>query len=374
MKPELSDMLRDAKSDAPSPRYSVDDFVAAGRKQQRKVRTMWVGTGAAAAVLAVAGAVAVPQLLPGGETTTPATQVAAPAAKPSAKPFTYPDGDFTANFAPYRVGDLSVSKAILVTPGYEVASITAPGRGQVFEDENGKQRDVGNQVAALTVFKPGAFDPSVVKKGEKTGDAYFTEGVGGDPKKGKPGNDGTYAWEYADDAWAVIKFHGGEELQAKELAAVAKGLKVGATAPVKIGFKLGYVPDGYELAAAGTTYNEMAIPLEGSSYALLLKGDLPFTGLKDNILDPYVVGDKQLPLLQLQVFPKWYAKYPAKDDKSWCESESLCYIAAPGGDYVLELSGGGMISDDELLKVLDNVTFAAANNQKTWFDATGATK
>ncbi|WP_306210851.1 hypothetical protein [Actinoplanes sp. RD1] len=370
MKPELSDMLRDAKSDAPSPRYSVDDFVAAGRKRQRKTRAMWAGTGTAAAVLAVAGAVAVPQLLPGGEADdAPATQVAAPAAEK--KPFTYPAGDFTANIKPYRVGDLNVSAATQVTSAYEIASITGPGRGQVFEDEDGTQRDIGNQVAALVVYRPGTFDPSAVKKGKQVGEAFYAAGVAGDPKKGKAGEDGFYSWEYADDSWAVIKFQGGQKLAASDLAEVAEGLTAAEEKPVQIGFKLGYVPAGFALNAAGTTWDGMAIPLEGGSYASLLKGDFPYSGLTDTVHEPYLVGDKQLPVLTLQVVPNWYNKHPAAGDEPYCASAGLCYVQAPGGKVTLELNGGGFLPDAELKKVLGKVTFASG---KAWFDATAAIK
>jgi hypothetical protein len=84
------------------------------------------------------------------------------------------------------------------------------------------------------------------------------------------------------------------------------------------------------------------------------------------------VGDKQLPTLSLSVYPIWYSKHPGSKSGSCVSGESLCYKTTADGKYAVELNGGGFLSDSELLKVVQGVTFADPADPGSWFKATAA--
>ena len=375
---ELSDMLNDAKSDAPPPRYGVQDVLTAGRKRQQRRRALWAGTGSAAVALAVAGAVAVPQLLPDGSSTSAATTTGAATAKTetAAKaPFVYPSTEFSGTFAEYTVGDLTVDGTVLVTPGYQVASITAPGKGQAYEDKKGKISHAPNVIGHVVTYEKGAFDPAKAKKGTKAGAGYFQPGEKQEPPKPgfpAPYGESTYTWSYADDAWAQVIVQGRLKYPAAKLASIATGLTVGPEEPVKVGIKLGHVPDGFALGAAGTTSDYLESSFDGTSYLRLIKGDFPYENLTGTIGDPFVVGDQQLPILSLHVYPAKEQKYAPPGNAAYCPEEGLCYRYTADKKFFVELNGGGFIGNTEMLKMLNSVTFADPADESTWFAATEA--
>ncbi|MFB9357534.1 hypothetical protein [Actinoplanes nipponensis] len=370
-------MLRDAQADAPPPRYGVQDALRAGRKRQQRRRALWAGTGSAAAVLAVAAAVAVPQLLPAGSgrsTTVNAGSTTASKA-PAKAPFAYPSTAFSGTFAKYTVGDLTVDGTVLVTPGYQVASITAPGRGQAYEDENGDRYYAPNVIGHVVTYAKGVFDPSRARKDPKAGAGYFHAG---EKKQAiKPGlpapyAESTYTWKYADDAWAQVIVGGGLKYPATKLASIAQGLTGGAEQPVKVGLRLGYVPAGFALGAAGTTSDYLGATFDGTSYLRLIKGEFPYEKLTGTVGDPFIVRDKQLPILSLQIYPAREQKYDAPGTAAYCPQEGLCYRYTADKKFFVELNGGGFIGNTEMLKMLNSVTFANPADRSTWFAATEA--
>jgi hypothetical protein len=112
-------------------------------------------------------------------------------------------------------------------------------------------------------------------------------------------------------------------------------------------------------------------PIDGQSFLRLVKGTTDYTGLTGPVLDAPVVNNKQLPTLALAVYPSWYGKYNIGPKPS-CVSESLCYKTTDNGKYFIELSGGGFVSDAELIKVLQSVKFLNPADDSTWVDATAA--
>jgi hypothetical protein len=374
---ELSDMLQDAKSDAPPPRYSVQDALTAGRRRQQRRRALWAGTGSAAVVLAVAGAVAVPQLLPdGGKSATVNAGAVTSKAETSAKtPFVYPSTEFSGTFAEYAVGDLTVDGTVLVTPGYQVASITAPGKGQAYEDKKGARYYAPNVVGHVVTYAKGAFDPAKAQKDPKAGAGWFHAG---EKKQAiKPGipapyADSTYTWKYADDAWAQVIVQGRLKYPATKLASIAEGLTGGAEEPVKVGIKLGHVPAGFALGSAGTTSDYLEASFDGTSFLRLIKGDFPYEKLTGPVGDPFIVQDTQLPILSLQVYPAKEQKYNAPGNAPYCPQEGLCYRYTADKKFFVELNGGGFIGNTEMIKILNSVEFADPTDRSTWFAATEA--
>jgi len=378
---ELSDMLEAGKENPPPLRYSVEDAVTAGRKRQRK-RAVWTGAGSAAVVVAVAAAIAVPQIVTDKRPAAPGPAAAAATSK-APKPFAYPADNFTGTIAGFKSGDLTISDTVHVTPGYQVAVVVAPGRGTDTIDAQGKTHHSVNDVGTVVVYRKGVYNPKQIKKAKQVTvagrAAYFQKSLPGqqpDRLKGKlpPHTFDTQAilaWQYGDDAWAVVTTDARADVSQSELAAIASKVTSGSPQAVKVDFKLSYVPGGYELAAAGATGNELLSPLTGQSYVRLLKGDFPYRGLTAPLQDPYVVKDQQLPVLQLSVYPRWYGKYKVGTTPS-CVSQSLCYRTTDDGKYELELSGGGFLPDAELIKMLKSVTFADPADKGSWFKATDA--
>jgi hypothetical protein len=380
MKHELSDMLKAGKENGPPLRYSADDAVAAGRKRQRRQRTIFAGAGSAAAVIAVAAAVAVPQIV-AGHKPSPALPAAA-ASHAAKKAFTYPAGDFTGNITSFTVGDLKVTDTVHVTPGYQVAIVVAPGNGTDTIDANGKRHHSANDIGQVVVYRKGVYNPKKIESAAKTSvdghPAYFQKSLPGKPPKGNPGDfpkhafdtEASLAWQYGDNAWAVVSAAGRVEPTQQQLAAIASKVTAGAAKPTKVGFKLSYVPGGYELAAAGPSDSMLLSPMAGESYIRLLKGDFPYKGLTEPAQDPFVVNNKQLPMVQLALYPSWYSKHSAKTAS--CPDQGLCYRNTADGKYVLELSLAGSLPNAESIKMLNSVTFADPTDTGTWFKATDA--
>jgi len=383
VKRELSDMLVQAKSDPPPLRYSVEDAVAAGRKRQRRLRAAWTGAGSAAAAVAVIAAIAVPQIVTDTRPARPVPVAPAASQTPTQEParFAYPADKFSGNIAGFTAGDLTVSDSVHVTPGYQVAVIVAPGRGAPVEDTTGAIHQMPNDVGRLVVYRQGVFDPARAVSGERVSingnPGYYRQPMVTKPAIKVPAQiDGSLTWEYADDAWAVIAVHATAKVTKQQLTALAGKVTLGTPQPVKVGFKLSYVPDGFHLAAAGTSDSALTSPLAGQSYALLLKGDFPYQALTAPAEEPYVLNRKQLPLMQITVYPRWYGKYGSGASRgpalTLCVSKSLCYRFTDDGKYEIEISGGGIVPDAELVKVLSSATLADPTDVGTWFAATEA--
>ena len=386
MKLELSDMLANAKADPPPLRYSVEDAIAAGRKRQRRLRAAWAGVGSAAVVVAVAAAVAVPQVIP-DRRPAPVAPAASPVPTRRVSSFEYPADEYTGNIASFTAGNLTVTGTVHMTPSYQVAVVVAQGRGTPIEDENGTTHQMPNDVGNLVVYRAGVFDPAQFKSGEPVSingaRGYYQSPVMVKPTAANlkfPARsrqvNPALAWEYAANSWAVVATNANAEITKQQLVAVAGKLTSGTPAPVKVGFKLSYVPAGFNLAAAGASDNNLLSPLDGESYVRLLKGDFPYKGLTAPAQDPFVVGKKQLPLIQIAIYPKWYSKYMAPRgapvSAAFCGAESLCYRVTADDQYAIEVNGGGAVPDTELIKMLKLIKLADPGDPGTWLTATDA--
>jgi hypothetical protein len=382
MKHELSEMLAASKENPPPPRYTTDDVLAAGRKAQSRRRVLFTGVGSAAAVVAVAAAIAVPQMV---SRNTPTTNPAVPAAAGGAKkaqPFAYPVKDFTATIGSFKSGELSVSGALQVTTSYEATAIVAPGTGDRYQDDKGKIHSTLNDVGTLVIYKKGVFNPALAQKTGKatklsTGVGYYVAGKfvpvsPADLKKlGNQSTPSILTWQYATDSWAVATIRG--QAKVSETGMINLAQKVISTTPsaVKVGFKVGHVPTGFQLEGAGTSDSGLVSPFEGQSSIRLVKGTPGYTGLTEPIVDAPRVGGKQIPTLTLTVYPTWLSKHTDKAG-SCLSGQSLCYKATKDGKFTVELGGGGFLSDSELTKVIKSVTFADPADTGTWFTATSA--
>ena len=252
MKLELSEMLKEAKADAPPPRYSVDDAVAAGRKLQVKRRAAWSSGAAATAVVAVAAAIALPQMVTRDSAPTPSGPAAAPA--PALQPLTYPESPWEYAFKGYTVGKYKVNDPFLVTANFQQATIRIGDETEdVYEGSasSSKTRSTKDDLKVaysapgssllLTVYRPGAFEPKLFAGGAKVSvdgkPGLFQKNVPIDGDGGPDGQAGL-AWQYADDAWAAIYTSQPNEATKKDFVAIADGLTGTKAYPATVVTKL----------------------------------------------------------------------------------------------------------------------------------------
>jgi hypothetical protein len=141
---------------------------------------------------------------------------------------------------------------------------------------------------------------------------------------------------------------------------------------VRVGFGLGYVPKGFELAAAGEAESGLGVPLDGQSFVRLLNGDFPYRGLTEPPIDSFVVRDRQLPTIQLTMYPSWWSDHSRPSARPFCAEAGLCYRSTDDGKFVVELNSGGAVTDAQAIRILEQLTFADPTDRATWFDATEA--
>ncbi|MFI7543691.1 hypothetical protein [Actinoplanes sp. NPDC049599] len=329
MQRRLSDLLEAAKADAPAPRYGVEDAVRAGRRLRRR-RAAWA-TAAVAAVVAVAAVIALPRLLPGPD-------------------FDYAGGDLTATIQSYEAGPLTVTEAVQVSPGYQIAQVIGP------TTKKGAKPAVRGTV---TVFRPGVFDPA----GFATGTAVPVGGVTG---RSRPD---AVAWEYAEDAWAVVRTWQARLTRA-QLIAVAAGLRSTAPRTPTVGFKLTTVPAGFTLDSGGRANDATGrSALPNGSYLRLVKGDVSYRNLPDVLADP----GPGVQAVEVRVYPREYGQEvpPAVQPAGYCRGDR-CYRDSADGKVQIEAAGGPGTSTADLLALVKGATFAVPDDPGTWYPLTSA--
>jgi hypothetical protein len=365
MKLELSDLLQEAKSDAPPLRYDASTAVEAGRRLRRRRRSTWAVAGIAVAVTAIA----VPRVFV-GDHSVPTAESPAPVA-----PFVYPAGAMVGNIKSFQVDGFTVTGTVQVTPGYQIANVLAKddGGGDAI-DANGDKHAVVHAAAVVAVYRAGAFNPKAFTSGTPVtinGHHGFVASYQFNLFQPAP----AVAWQYADGAWAVVAKAQDGPIDEDGLIAVANGVTSTAPAATTVAFRTTYLPDGFRPTAAGTVDWQLTVMTPGQSYLELHKGGFAYRNLTMPVYDDPVVGKKSMPMIALTVYPAWSAKYspPAgtPKDGAFCVPDSLCYRATDDGKYQIEANGGGTLPDSELLKVVKGITFADPGNPSTWTPLAG---
>ncbi|GLY97868.1 hypothetical protein [Actinoplanes sp. NBRC 103695] len=379
---ELSEMLTEAKAGPPPARFTVDDAVAAGRRLQTRRRAAWSGATVAAAVVAVATVVSVPRLMAGPPTAPPAPPAASQAA--AGAPLTYPAKPWQYAFESYQVGEFHVNDPFLVTADFQQATVRIGNDVDVYatdpSDTTPRTEPADNLL--LTVYKPGRYSPKQFDGGEQVS-------VGGKPGlfKERTFIDGDtsmvdehrgLAWQYADDAWAVLNTYQSDDAKKAgkdALMRVAAGLHGVPAYPAKVAIKVGEVPAGYRLAQGG---RGPGYPNGGASESyrtsLLYVKDKPKTTAKltDAVPDDEQVGRE----IRINVFPGAHAMKadpPAgAEQEPYCNpgNDSLCYRKSPGGTFQVEIIGSGDTSSAALKTILASIKFAGSDKPATWFPLT----
>lgn len=396
MKLELSELLKEAKADAPPPRYDVDDAVAAGRKLQVKRRTAWGAAATTAAVVAVAAAVAVPQLVTGESAPSRGGQVAGPAA-PSAsaapakpQPLTYPDSPWAYAFKGYRVGEYEVSDPFLVTPNFQQATVRIGDETEEVYDGSvtssskkgsPKKNDLTVAYSApgssllLTVYRPGAFAPKLFSGGAAVSVAgkpgLFKKHIPIDGSGGPSGQAGL-AWQYAGNAWAAIYTTRPNDVPKKDFVAIAAGLSGTAAYPATVVTKLSYLPEGYRLTSGGRASDwPNGSPAFQRTNLRLVRGDAEAGG---TITMP-VFDDEESTVQDIRInvyrsdFSERRPPAGADENAAYCNDGNamFCYRMLPGGKWQAEIEGSGKEPSSELRRVLDGVQFADVEEPSSWY-------
>jgi hypothetical protein len=331
----LHELLADARGELPPNPLDLDEISARGRKIIRRRR--WSTVAAAVAVTLVAGSLL--PLVRGGHR------------PPRPDPPAATVSGLAARLQGFSSGDYQAGASIMVTPGYEIAPIVErPAR----------------VVGSVEVYRPGAFDPRVFRTGTPItigATPGFLHVATTTIKYGPDGNQklaeinrAAVAWPYADDAWAVLRSAADgpdDGLSAETLQQLASHFQLGPPAPVRLPFRVGYVPNGLSLQAAGRTSLDAAHDTTlGRLGEATLAPPRPFTGLTGPAA-----------LTGVTIVEERQAAGPPRGGTT-CDSKG-CYRGLPGTNLYIGVTG--RFPATELRQIIDGVTTANPSDRTSWF-------
>ncbi|WP_433117455.1 hypothetical protein [Micromonospora sp. CA-246542] len=406
---QLRDLVDTVTSDEPPMARTVDDIIALGRRAERRRRAGFASAGAAGLVaVAVAGVLVLPALsaekkttpAPAGVTMSTPGQVAWSDAEP-----------FTFTFSGYDAGTLHVQDPIVASTAYQIASVYSdghdsndrpvseeeadpPGVGTEMESKKGAADDKPNLWAYLTVYRPGAFDATGIKGGTSVTVAgrkalRATLPVGLDPRNEPDTRNKLFAWEYTDNAWAVVTSVSTDEATPsfEDLGGLVEGLKPSRPTPALVPFTVGYVPAGYQplqigthampglsgIAAAragdygGATYTRPAAPTSGLT--------APYDSAEDGIENGFHIFVTPNTSSNQSPEPGATRCYGASEASGRNADGGFCNIWSADGRVVLQVSSAGLgarLPRAELEKIAKGITVADVRNESTWTPAATA--
>jgi hypothetical protein len=321
--------------------------------------------------------VAVPQL--GNRPVPVPPPVAPPTGNPvvEASPLRYPAEPMTGNIDGFRLGALTVSDTVQVTPGYQVALITSAGYEGIATDDEHVDHRFPSTVGLVTVFRRGVLNPEPYTAGEpltingRPG-RYVQSVRSRDAGTPRP----AVIWEYDDDAFAVVTDLGrSRTLTRVEMIDVARQVRSMSSRPVMVGVKLSWIPAGFRLDAAGVADQALSMSLDGQSHLRLIKGEVRYRNLTGPVENPTVAG-RPLPVIELNLYPRWWieSEMPNRAPAALCmPSSGSCYRYAPRGGWQAEVRAtGGTVPERDLIRMLQGITFADPADPSTWYKATEA--
>ena len=388
----MQDVVDLATSEPPPLRYTLDDIVSSGQRVQRCRQRRWVTCGAAAVVaLGVAAAVTVPSLHSGASSRPTALNQAGQGTiaqggsgtgtgtTNATANFPVPAGPaYSFTFSGYRVGKLRVAAPIDVSTAYQIASVYSDDLTTNDKATNtaptGPTRAGGTLYAYLTVYRPGAYDPSKLANAQHVTVAGRPALEADNPSNIWAGNR-VLAVEYGANAWAVFTMHSSQadNPSAADVRALAAGLPAATPAVAKIPITMSYVPSGYHLDEVGvhamSGLNGIAGARDGDYAGLLFSRPAqPTTGLTA----PFGGEDGTDPPGSFSIFVVPSANSNQKASAGVSCLTGFCNRWADGGTVNIQVSSGGRLSNTEMKKILNGITLGNVHNDATWTDVTTA--
>ncbi|MGW0501347.1 hypothetical protein [Micromonospora sp. NPDC003241] len=379
---QLHEIVAAVTVDEPPMSRSVDQIVTAGRKAERRRRAGFASAGAAGLVAAVvAGTFALTPGAPG--TAEPPTTIVAGAA-PDAEATWSDAPPFSFTFRAFDAGPLRVQDPVVVSTAYQIASVYMDGRvthDRPVEDSetpvrrNGKRPPAAGTdstqrplYAYLTLYRPGAFDPAGIVGGTSSTIAGRQAVESTVEPAGRQ-----LAWEYADDAWAVVTaYTGTPEPSIADLSALVTALKPSPAVPATLPFRVGYLPAGHTPVEVGTH----ALPgLVGISQARA--GNFGGATYADpapattGLTAPY--GDNESDTIpdsvSIHVTPASSSNQQAKAGKTKCyqvSGDPFCNRWTADGTVQVQVLSTGGLSVAELTRIVESVEVVDVNDGNTW--------
>jgi hypothetical protein len=393
---QLHEIVDAVTADEPPLGRTADDIVAAGRRAERRRRAGFASAGAAGLVAIAVGGVFVLQSTGGHQATTTAPAAtgteskAAEAQWGAAEPFTF-------TFQGFDAGKFHVQNPIVTSTAYQIASVYEDGRetSDKPSTSDGTTGTIGDKKAGtvspslhayLTVYRPGAFDPSGIKDGKSLTVAGHKAvqanlPVGLDPKNAIDPSNKLLAWEYTDNAWAVVTSVSGDEADPSftDLTDLVTGLKPSTPQPAKLPFTVGYVPSGYEPVQTGTHamagLDGISTAREGDFGGATYAGPAPAT---TGLTEPFDSADGMIKnSFNIFVTPSKNSNQQAQAGKTKCYANGFCNVWSTDGKVQVQVSDEGTgadLSQTELKKIAQSIKVADVTNDATWIPAATALK
>jgi hypothetical protein len=398
---QLHEFVDAVTADEPPLGRTADDIIVAGRRAERRRRAGFATAGAAGLVaVAVAGAFALPsfgvrQSATGG--TTGAASAGTPAKnKTNASTGKWTDAPaFTFTFKGFQAGKLAVQDPIVASTAYQIAAVYEDGRTtndkpsstpEVSVPGKDKKSAKANPTiyAYLTVYRRGAFNAGGIKNGKTVSVAghkavQATLPVGLDPKNPvDPGNK-LFAWEYTDNAWAVVTSvsSSADDPSFTDLGALVTGLKPSTPTPAQLPFTVGYVPAGYQPVQTGTHampgLDGIAAAREGDYGGATFARPAPAgTGLTA----PFDQVDGSIKnSFNIFVTPSGNSNQKAHAGATKCYANGFCNVWSADGKVQVQVSDeatGANLSASEMTKIAHSIKVADVNDTTTWAAASKA--
>ncbi|MFI7548141.1 hypothetical protein ACIBQ2_00175 [Micromonospora sediminimaris] len=382
---QLREVVDVVTADEPPLSHSTEEIIRAGRKAERRRRAGFASAGAAGLVAVVVAGVSALPLVTTGQT----SEVAAGTGESNAAPHAlaeWPDAaPFSFTFTAFDAGKLRVQDPIVASTAYQIARVYVDGmvtNDRAVTDQEDKQHSEQRKTAAgpsdkhvsayLTLYRPGAFDPSGTEGGTSSTVAgrdavqwTFTSPAGRQ-----------LAWEYADDAWAVVTAYTHEAAPTfAELSALATAMKPSTPEAATLPFTVGHVPSGYAPVELGTRatsgVNGVASARDGNyGGAVYTKPALATTGLAA----PWGSDGGNIPgSFTVFVTPSTNSNQQAEAGRTRCQQNdsTFCNVWSPDGKVQVQVSSEHL-SMAETTRIAESVTLADVQDQDTWIPAAEA--
>jgi hypothetical protein len=264
---DIRDVLKSVQGGAPAPHTTTDHIIARARRRKARRTVAAAAAGIAACLGIVMAAVSIPGGAPGTDVAGQPVESAPAGPRPIEKALPIKHVDFSSTLGSYRVGAYQVGPAGQVTAGYQQIPVYKDGETWEDDDTHVNYPYAGS---TLTVYAPGVYDPGSFSFGEdatlKIGDKYTVKigdraGFAIDFTYSQPGNESNkfvrtaLAWQYKTGAWATLVpnyEHG--PLPRADAVQIAAGLLTSAKKQqLKVPYKLGYLPKGWQAVALTQT-------------------------------------------------------------------------------------------------------------------------